>query len=238
MQRVNNVLKKIGLTQTETNVYLALIKLGESKVTSISKEAQINRTYTYDALKKLLEKGLISYVIEANKKWFKPINPERLIEFVKEKEDDVKSILPKLKTLYKLPKSKHNVRLFYGYKGIKSVFQEMVREGKVNYVMDSEGQFADRMPWYAPHFVKQAERKKMLIKHLVRKGRTVKQPSKTTQIRFIPKKAKSEGVINIFGDKVAIIIWSEKPEAVMIENKAVADSFKDYFKLLWKNAKQ
>jgi len=238
MRRINKILEKIGFTPTEVKVYLALIKIGESKVSEISKESQVNRTYTYDALKKLLEKGLISYVIEANKKWFKAINPERLKEYIKEKEEDLKNILPQLKTLYKLPKTKHKVSLFYGYKGIKSVFQEMVREGKTNYVMDSEGQFDDRMPWYAPHFIRQIEKNNIKIKHMVRRGREVKKPSKTTEVRHISKKTPSQGVINIFGDKVAIIIWSEKPEAVMIENKALADSFKDYFNILWKIAKK
>jgi sugar-specific transcriptional regulator TrmB len=237
MVNMLSILQKIGLTNTESKVYLALIKTGEAKVAEISKESQINRTYTYDSLKKLLEKGLVSYVIEGNKKWFKAVDPERLIEFLKEKEEDVKSIIPQLKTLYKLPKSKHNVSLFYGFKGVKSVFQDMIREGKTNYVMDSEGQFADRMPWYAPHFVRQVEKNNIKIKHLVREGRDAK-PSKTTEVRFISKKTKSEGVMTIFGNKLAIVIWSDVPECVLIENKAVADSFRDYFKMLWNSAKK
>ena len=34
--------------------------------------------------------------------------------------------------------------------------------------------------------------------------------------------ASSPAVTNIYGNKVAIIIWTDEPEAVVIENEAVA----------------
>ena len=103
--------------------------------------------------------------------------------------------------------------------------------------MDSEGQFSERMPYFAKYFVKQIEKKRIKVRHLVREGRDI-QPSKTTEIRYVDKKTRSEAVINIYGNRVAIIIWTETPEAVVTKNKAVADSFRDYFEMIWKNAKK
>jgi hypothetical protein len=43
---------------------------------------------------------------------------------------------------------------------------------------------------------------------------------------------------DIYKDKVIIFILSkESPMALMIHNKAVADSFREYFNSLWKIAK-
>jgi sugar-specific transcriptional regulator TrmB len=234
---IQETLERIGLSKNEARVYLILLKLGSQKAGGISKESQINRTTTYDALKRLLEKGLISYVVKANRKWFEPGDPKRLTQFIKEMEEDAKQVAPILQKIYKTPKEKRNVTMFYGYKGIKSVFMDIISEGKINCVMDSEGQFFERMPYFAPQYIKQLERKNIKVKHLVREGRDVK-PSKTTEIRFIAKKTKSEAAINIYGNKVAIIIWTEPPEAVIIENRAVADSFRDYFEILWKQEKK
>jgi len=63
-------LEKIGLTGNESKIYLALLRHGTAKAGKISKRAGINRTTTYDALKRLLEKGLISYVVRENRKYF------------------------------------------------------------------------------------------------------------------------------------------------------------------------
>jgi sugar-specific transcriptional regulator TrmB len=229
-------LKFLGLTKMEAKVYLALLKLGASLAGKISKEAQLNRTTTYYALKSLLDKGLASYVVQANRKWFKATTPEILLELLKEKEEEAKEIIPKLTAMYRAPKEEHQVTLYYGLKGVKSVFQNILREGKPNCVMDSEGQFTERMPFYAPHFIREVERIKIPIKHIVRRGVDIK-PTKTTEVRYIPRETKSESVINIYGNKVAIIIWTDPPEAVIIKNKAAADSFKSYFDILWKAAK-
>ncbi len=231
-------LERIGLSHKESKVYLSLLKLGSSKAGKISKESRINRTTTYDVLKKLLEKGLVSYVVKANVKWFTAANPERLVEYLKEKEKEAKKILSSLKEVYEKPVEKHNVTLYYGYKGLKSVFQDIIREGKTNRVMDSEGQFTEKMPYYAPHFIKGLNKKNIKVKHLVRKGREIGETSDTTEVRLIPKKSRSDAAINIYDNKVAIIIWTEPPEAVLIENKKVADSFKDHFRALWKNAEK
>jgi HTH-type transcriptional regulator, sugar sensing transcriptional regulator len=225
----------IGLNDSEAKVYLVLLKTGSSKAGNISKEASINRTSTYDILKKLMEKGLVSYVIKANHKWFSPANPSRIIELLNEKKQEANDILPYLKAVYKKPKNKQNVTLYQGYKGIKSVFEDIIRTKENNRVMDSEGQFTEKMPYYSPHFVKALNDNNIKVKHLVRKGRNIK-PSKNTSVKYIDKDTTSEAVINIYGDKVAIIVWSDLPEAVVIKNKSVSDSFKYYFDLIWKKA--
>jgi len=236
MEDVVEKLRFLGLTKIESKVYLALLKLGANLAGKVSREAQLNRTTTYYALKSLIDKGLASYVVQANRKWFKATTPEILLELLKEKEEEAKKIIPALTELYRAPKEEHQVTLYYGLKGVKSVFQNILREGKPNFVVDSEGQFTERMPFYAPHFIREVERIKIPIKHIVRRGVDIK-PTKTTEVKYIPRETKSESVINIYGNKVAIIIWTDPPEAVIIKNKAAADSFKSYFDILWKAAK-
>ncbi|MBI2631921.1 hypothetical protein HYW75_02880 [Candidatus Pacearchaeota archaeon] len=56
--------------------------------------------------------------------------------------------------------------------------------------------------------------------------------------KILPHGYESNGVINIFGDKVAIVLWKEKhPSGFMIENEEIAHSFKKWFKLLWETVK-
>jgi len=235
MEKWVPVLENLGFTKVESKVYITLLKLGSSLAGKISKEAQLNRTTTYDALKNLIDKGLVSHVTQANRKWFKATNPEILFELLKEREEEAKKVIPALAMLYKTPKEEHQVTLYYGIKGIKSVFQDMLREGKPMYIIDSECMFYDKMPYYAPQFIKEVEKKRIKIKHLVRRGVDV-HPSKTTEVRYVSENLSSLSVISIYGNKLAITMWTDPPESVIIKNKASADLLKSYFDILWKNA--
>lgn len=233
LEKIKQSLERIGLSSNEAEIYLTLLKRGSSKAGRLSKYAQLNRTTTYDVLKRLLDKGLINYITKGKIKYFEIINPRHLKEFVKEKEFEVNQILPSLENLYKIPEEKHNVTLYYGYKGMRAIFENILQEAKVNYVLDSEGKFSERMPYFEQHFRKQLEKRKMKIRHITRDGRHVN-PSNTTQVRYVKKKVVSEAVFNIYSDKIAVLIWTEPPEGVVIQNKAAADSLKEYFELLWK----
>lgn len=148
------------------------------------------------------------------------------------REHAVKIIKSAIKELY----FEKKVKLFYGEEGVKKVFYDILAENKPNCVLDSEGQFSEQMPEFAKWFVEQVEKKNIPIRHIVRKGVDVK-PSKTTEVRFIRKETKSHAAINIYSDRVAIILWTKVPEVIMIRDKTVANSFRDYFEILWKSSK-
>ena len=205
----------------------------------VSKEANLDRTSVYNALKSLLQKGIVSYAIEANRKVFKAENPDKILDFYKEKEELSKSITLKLKQFYNKKNEKSNIALYQNFKGLKTVFQDILNSSKKDdeyLVIGSEGQFTEKMPYYSPLFRKLKEKKKIKTRMLIRKG-IVKEKSKFTEYKEIPSDVKSPATINVYDGKVAIFIWNEKPEAILIKNKDISESFKSYFNFMWKNAK-
>jgi HTH-type transcriptional regulator, sugar sensing transcriptional regulator len=234
---IEESLRQLDLTDNEIKVYLTLIKFGNSKAGRIAKESMIERSSTYNAIKRLLEKGMISYAVEANCKIYSATNPNKIIDYFKEKEEVAQKIIPSLEAIYKDSGAKEDIKLFRGYKGIKSILQEIIRDGNENCVYGSEGIFSERMPYYAPMYMKLIEDKKIKIKNL-RSTKSKSTVSKTTEVRYVPKKFESNVETNIFGDKIAIIIWSETPEAVLIKNKIAAESYKAYFDFMWSKAKK
>jgi len=55
----------------------------------------------------------------------------------------------------------------------------------------------------------------------------------------LPEKYASPLAISIYGNKVAIIMWSkENPFAVVITQKEISEGYKKYFELLWRIAKK
>lgn len=236
MAEIEKTLEKIGLSPNEIKVYLVLNDHGSTKAGKISKLAKIDRSSAYNALKLLQEKGFVSYVNVGKVKWFQAVGPQRILEYLKEQEEDVISILPNLQERHKRKKIEGQVRLFKGIKGVKSVFLDMIRTGKNNYVFGSEGQFSELMPDFAYQFDRMKKEKGIKTQLILRKGRK-ELDKKTSEHRYLPNIAESPAVTNIYGDKIAIIVWTDEPEAIVIENAAAAKAYKSYFDFMWKKAK-
>jgi len=240
-EQIREILKQIGLGHNESKIYLTLIKTGPSMAGKIAKEANIDRSACYDSLRALIKKGLVSYAIEANRKKFAAANPSRLREYIKEKEELVDNVLDNLKSMYKNTEEKSQVNMFRGFKGLKTVFEDILEEakGKENLVIDSSGQFSEKMPYYMPHYRNGLEINKIKVRQILRKSlEKTSHPSKTTTMRFFPGEIKeSITTTNIYADKIALILWTDVPEAVIIKNKAAADAYRSYFEILWNSSK-
>ena len=60
-----------------------------------------------------------------------------------------------------------------------------------------------------------------------------------SEIKFLPQKYSSPLAVNIYDDKIALILWSkENPFAVVIKNKEISEGYKNYFEIMWKSAKR
>src|SRR3989344_615527 len=92
----HEILMKLDLTTNEAKVYLELINLGSSLASDVAKKSGLHRRPVYDALDRLIKNGLISYWILSGKKYFQTHSPERLLSVLKDKEAEVKQILPEL----------------------------------------------------------------------------------------------------------------------------------------------
>lgn len=77
-----NLLKNIGLEESETKIYLALLELSSSSVSEITNRAGITRTLGYHMLNKLSWNNLVSRVKTKGKKIiFTAEYPRRVIQF-------------------------------------------------------------------------------------------------------------------------------------------------------------
>jgi len=70
------LLKEIGLTESETKVYLALLELGSTTKGPIVDKSQVASSKIYELLEKLIQKGLASFVVKSGTKYFEAAPPK------------------------------------------------------------------------------------------------------------------------------------------------------------------
>jgi len=119
IEHIFKVLESTGLTRNEIIIYLALIKLGKSSALELSKETKIHRPNVYDLLEKLLKKGIIDQSNENGKKFFYPISPSDLLDYLKQKEQELEEIIPEIEKIESLPEESERVSLSKGKKFYK-----------------------------------------------------------------------------------------------------------------------
>ena len=71
-------LNEIGLSNNEIKIYLALLKSGLLNPTQLAEKTGLHRSYVYDTLERLLEKGIINTLLVNNKKNYQAVYPKIL----------------------------------------------------------------------------------------------------------------------------------------------------------------
>ncbi len=231
-------LLRLGLNGNEVKIYLALLDLGEAQAGEISKKTQINRTTTYDVIERLIQKGLVVYVLKANRKVFKPVPPLKFLEKIKEQEQIAQEIIPQLQARFDETKEDEESNIYKGRKGIKSILNDILK-CKEYVAFGSSGCFMEIMKYDFINFQSQKQKKRVkaqvILPELARTSESVH--IAYAQFRFIPNIFSSLTTTFVYGNTTSIIVWGEVPIATVIKSKEVALSYKKYFQLLWKIAK-
>jgi len=234
-------LEQAGLTASETKIYICLLEKGSIRAGEVSRHTGIHRRSVYDAIERLIEKGLVSYIKINNRRYYEAAPPERLLELLKEKEDNIKQIMPELELLRNLSEDQKETVFFRGKQAIKTVFDDQIQEGKEILTFGDAVNVNDIVKYYFPHFDKQRIEKKIRVRMIFDESARKQKHLKTiplSDIRFIKKGSKAPISTNIYSDKVSIIIWEKNPKAILIKEPFLAQSFKSYFEFMWGFAKK
>jgi len=233
------LLHELGLTKKEIDVYLALIRLKSAAILEIKNSAKVSRMSVYEILQKLLGKGLISFTTEDGKKCFHAANPERLMEILKEKEARLQEMLPELMKKYSESSEQTKIETFVGKEGMKTAMNNILKVGKPVCVLAGDESIFDFLRYFMPQFLK--GRAKLRITAKIISDKSAKEKNlelPLSEVRYTPEEYSSPVDITIYGNNVNLLIFAENPIAIHMRGKEIAQSFMNYFNLMWKIAKK
>lgn len=243
------LLERVGLTKSEIKVYLALLELGSSTTGPIVNKSKASSSKIYEILEKLIQKGLVSYVLKGNTKYFEAASPQRILDYINEKENELKKqkeevekIIPKLILKKKLSKFKQDAAIYKGMKGLETAFYDSLKSMKKGDTIHVIG-VPSRSEKVNLFFVrwnkfraKQGVKMKILFDESARgELQTKLKNSPLSEIKYLPEEVMTPAAINIYHDKT-IIFPSEtekQPILIVINSKEVADSFRAQFNIMW-----
>ncbi|KYK26580.1 hypothetical protein AYK26_07405 [Euryarchaeota archaeon SM23-78] len=243
------VLEKIGLTKSEIKVYLALLELGSTTTGPIVDKSRASSSKIYEILERLIQKGLVSYVMKGNTKYFEAAFPDRILDYINEKESEltkqrkeVEKLLPQLVMRKEMSKYKQEATIYRGMRGLETAFYDALKPDRKDETWRVFGvpERSEKVNYFFVRWNKDRADKGIKMKILFDESargelQTLPENNPLSEIKYMPKELSMPAAVNIFGDKT-IIFPSEtekQPLIIVIDNKEVADSFKTQFDILW-----
>ena len=237
------ILEELGLTKTETKIYITLLELGPSSAGIILEKSGLPNSTVHRDLNSLISKGLISFILEGKRKIYQSTNPDNFLELIEDKKRRFKEILPTLKKKQEHSEKKEFASTYKGIKGIKEVYNIMINTKGKEYNTFGGGPITSEImgfTWWLNLHKRRVENKlasRQIFDESVRKGGKDISKNPLTKIKYVDKEFAQFQETVIVGDKIAIAVFSENPYAFLIQDENVANSYRKYFELLWKLAK-
>lgn len=251
----DKILNKLGLLENEKKVYLALLSLGNALASKIAEKCNLHRTNVYSALDTLAKKGLVSFIIKENRRYFEAADPEMLLNILNKKEQelakertDLKLIISELKSKKTENQESLHAKIYKGKEGFKVVMEDIIKSrAKEWLILGGSGKGIKLFPYFMPGFLRRVAKAKISCKVINIQNTEIKESQKEieayikTETRYLPKEIRNMTVIHIYSDKVALIpITNTVEEGIVIflmKNKKTAEAFRDYFNYMWRLSK-
>lgn len=233
-------LKVLGISEGEIKVFSAVLHIGLSNINKIHEITGFERRAIYDIINKLIEKGLISYMIEKGKKTYQCASPNKIKEDIKRKKKEIENLektMPYIETEYAILKPQINAQVFRGKEGIKYIFEDMLGYPEARF-LGGGWYIIKELPYFWPQYNKKRIELKIkwfnLLRYELRRERISK--NKLVSLKYLPIEfSGSPSAIFIYGNKVVNVLWSNVFFAFMIESDEIAKNYLKYFEYIWNN---
>lgn len=239
------LLRNLGLTDSEIKVYLALLELGSTTKGPIVKKSQVASSKIYELLDKLIEKGLVSTVLKSGTKYFEAAPPSRILDYVKEKESDLKQqeqalqqLIPELELKRSLAGIGSETQVFKGMKGAKTSFDDILKtmkKGEEYYVLGIS-KFTPHFERFVIHFheerAKLGIRCKIIVNEIAKETGKKLEAIKLTQVRYVKKELFTPVVFIIYKDTTLISIGLDEI-FIQIRSKNLSDGMRTYAEYIY-----
>lgn len=246
------LLIELGLSQNEAIIYEYLLANGESLAGNIIKKTPLKRGVVYNALTDLVKKGLIKQSKKGKILSFSPNHPDKLREYIENREREVKkaeisleSQMPMLLSSFNLVSSQPGVRIYEGKDGLaKTLNDSLSSRTEILTYADIEG-MEKYMGRANDKYL--ARRKELKI---YKRGILADTPysreymknydEEVTKIKFIDgKKYPMYLEMEIYDNKVSFMTFSDKKLiGAIIENEEIYKTQKSIFEIIWDNTEE
>lgn len=244
-------LKELGLSDSETTVYLSMIA-GARSARELLKTTKMKRPTVYYALSSLEKRGLISKSKKDNDSNFTLSPLERLVTIARERESEAMILTEKIGELAPFLSKNQNekntkpqVSFFEGIEAVKRVVMDMmyVKNKNIESIAPSKNFFWEVGGEFVKSFVEERIKRNIHTRNLwereIEKSIFKKYYEKASEVHILPSvmKDKFSTTIFIFDNSTLYVSSMKECYAVLITSEEHANTMRAIFEGLWSASK-
>ena len=245
MAQLKQLLGNLKLSEKEVEIFLALVRMGKSPVSTISRESGITRTHVYGIVEGLVEKGLVSEIEERGVKTYEAVDHAGLLAFISREQKELQKIEKNIAEMASSfnamqvgGKEKTKVRFFNGIDGVKNIYAEIRRD------LEKQETSIEVLTIFSPENLEQIipnfdyfNYPNMIGRDIVAEDAFIEQYKIKIKNGAYKVWTKEKGLFPTdsiqWKNKIAYIDVSGFPSGIIIENESMAKSFTMWFNEMW-----
>lgn len=238
-----------NLTKLELAMFNEILRLKETSLGNIIKTLGIHKGTAYNSIRRLKEKGLVSYKT-VNRVNFYSVVPLSLKALLHEEEEGYKEKIVQIKKFIALAeKNKQEsdscgIQILIGERGFKSFLDDLLNwayRTKKEYLFIGRGNEISKHLGLNYYRVISAKEKKLKIKYRFILDKNFKKlsskESSSNSFRYLDMIYLNPVSTWIYKNKVVVVLWDSKPiSTIIIESESAVKSYKNFFENLWNSA--
>jgi sugar-specific transcriptional regulator TrmB len=245
MEELHN-LKNFGLADNDIFVYRALLALGSSKTGPIIRRSGVGSSRTYESLARLSDKGLASYEVHNNVRFYRAEPPTELLQESTQNLAELSKLEKAVKQTVVEKVSRNFINTYTGKRAFRMAFMqhvESLRRGEIISVIAYSKQAGRSRELRT--FLKSLDdlmtgkkcKMRMRLEKSMRPILEKDRHYKEYITRYLPEGYFGPMAVNISGEQIMLSTWGEEPVAIVIKNPVIVKSYTNNFEFLWQTAK-
>ena len=236
------ILKDLGLSEHEAQVYFAALSLGRTTILKISRASAVKRTTIYSVLENLKRRGLIRVELKGWKTFYVAESPERLEQIMESRKEKLRKAFPEFMSLFNLEGGESVIKYYEGMEALKGTMEDTLKLMKPDdwyLIISNSTTWHERDPKWFYGFLERRAQVPLQTRALfqdsefarlyLQKQHFYKQPSK-----ILPPGTPFSALMTITPYRLVIQQLAEPMMAIVVENKSIIQMQKELFEIIWR----
>lgn len=244
MKKIHNILSKVGLTEKQSVVFIALLEVGRTKLSILSRKANLPKHVVRYTINQLEELGLVTSVKFENSYHYLAESPDKLLFLLDQKKSEldetkteVNNILGDLKNIANPQSLLPQVKFYSGKSSIIKLYKEILSQKSPIDSFEDNGGMEECISDYVKDYVKTRINFEIPARTICPKNNVFNRPSskKLLKVKKINEKDfPFLGDIKINDHQVSFFYFDKlNPVAISIAHEKIVKDFKLLFNYFW-----
>jgi hypothetical protein len=163
---------------------------------------------------------------------------------LEDKKNYFENVLPELLNKFNSNHNKSETQFFSGKEGLKQIFEDQINIEKEILISASNVKITEILKYYFEQFDMKRKEKNINVKiifdlNILENKEIKKELAKIplAKIKYIKNFNSTQMSEYVYGDNVAIVVWSENPIGILIREREIAKAYREKFELIWNISK-